>query len=343
MRRVLLPNHIASDPAPAGAAVHDFTGHSMGTTWSVRLAAPPGKPAPDGLHALLQEQLDIVVAEMSHWEPDSNLGRFNRAAAGSWHVLPRAFFDVLTFAVDVGRLSGEAYDPSAGHIVNRWGFGPDNAGKRHSDNSYTPPDANDIRLLREQRQAARIQLDPDRRRALQPGGVQLDLSAVAKGYSVDRLAYFLSHHGVKHFLVEVGGELRGAGMRPDGQPWWVELEPLPGSGLDDMVLALHGLSVATSGDYRKFVMHEGRRYAHTIDPRTAMPVCNGLASVTVVHPQCMAADAWSTALTVLGPEQGLALAERQGLAARFVLRTGDGPACTELFSSAMRAMLDEEE
>lgn len=343
MRRVLLPHHIAADPAPAGAAVHGFAGHSMGTTWSVRLAVPPGKAVPVDLHELLQQQLDIVVAEMSHWEPDSSLGRFNRATAGSWHVLPRAFFDVLTYAVEVGRLSGDAYDPCAGHIVNRWGFGPTNASVHYSDQAYTTPHPEEIRQLRAQREAARLQLDPDRKRAFQPGRLQLDLSAVAKGYSVDRLAYFLAHHGVKHFLVEVGGELRGAGMRPDGQPWWVELEPLPDSGVPDMVLALHGLAVATSGDYRKFFMQGGRRYAHTIDPRTAMPVCNGLASVTVVHPQCMAADAWSTALTVLGPEQGLALAERQGLAARFVLRTGDGPACTELISSAMRAMLDDDE
>jgi thiamine biosynthesis lipoprotein len=110
-----------------------------------------------------------------------------------------------------------------------------------------------------------------------------------------------------------------------------------------MVLALHGLSVATSGDYRKFFMLDGRRYSHTIDPRTAMPVANGLASVTVVHPQCMAADAWSTALTVLGPSEGLAMAERHGLAARLVARADDGAACTEWISSAMRAMLDDDE
>ncbi|MBY0239012.1 MAG: FAD:protein FMN transferase [Burkholderiaceae bacterium] len=343
MRRVLLPHHIAADPVPAGATLHDCAGRSMGTTWSVRLAASPGKAVPEDLEELLQQQLDQVVAEMSHWEVDSNLGRFNRAAPGSWHVLPRAFFDVLTYAVDVARLSGEAYDPAAGHIVNRWGFGPDISATRFTDAAFIAPSPEEIRTLRDQRVAFRLQLDPDRRRAFQPGRMQLDLSSVAKGYSVDRLAYFLSHHGVKHFLVEVGGELRGAGMRPDGQPWWVELEPLPDSGLPDMVLALHGLAVATSGDYRKFFMQDGRRYAHTIDPRTAMPVCNALASVTVVHPQCMAADAWSTALTVLGPEQGLALAERQGLAARFVLRSGDGPACTELISSAMRAMLDDDE
>ncbi len=342
-RRVLLPHHIAADPAPAGAAVHDFVGHSMGTTWSVRLAVHRGRAVPDGLHALLQQQLDSVVAEMSHWEADSCLGRFNRAAPGTWHALPRAFFDVLAYALEVGRQSGGAYDPCAGELVNRWGFGPVN---RYDSPGYAPPTAEEIASLRARRGTAPLRLDGEGRRALQPGGLQLDLSAVAKGYSVDRLAYFLSHHGVKHFLVEVGGELRGAGMRPDGQPWWVEIEPLPGSGLPDMVLALHGLAVATSGDYRKFFLHDGVHYAHTIDPRTAMPVANGLASVTVVHPQCMAADAWSTALTVLGPEQGMATAERHGLAARFVARPmvdDAGPACTEWISSAMRAMLDDDE
>lgn len=341
MRRVLLPQHLCADAPPAGARVMDFAGQAMGTTWSVRLAAPPGKPLPPDLHTLLQGQLDIVVAEMSHWEPDSDLGRFNRAPPDTWQVLPRAFFDVLSYAVEVGRLCGGAYDPAAGHMVNQWGFGPNTINARHDDPTFIAPDAVKVQMLREQRRD--IRLERAGLRAWQPGGVQLDLSAVAKGYSVDRLAYFLSHHGVRHFLAEVGGELRGAGMRPDGQPWWVELEPLPGSGLPGMVLALHGLSVATSGDYRKFFMLDGQRYAHTIDPRTAMPVANGLASVTVVHPQCMAADAWSTALTVLGPEQGLAMAERHGLAARLVARGKHGAACTEWISSAMRAMLDDEE
>ena len=175
---------------------------------------------------------------------------------------------------------------------------------------------------------------------MQPGGVQLDLSAVAKGYGVDRLAFYLKSQGVQHYLVEVGGELRGAGLKPDGQPWWVVLEQVPGAdgaeAADELVLALHGLSVATSGDYRRYFERDGRRYSHTIDPRNGVPIANDLASVTVVHPQCMAADAWSTALTVLGAEQGLRLAERLGLAARFVARSG-----AEHLSTHLRNMLDE--
>jgi len=343
MRRVLLPHHIAADPAPAGAVLRDVAGRSMGTTWSVRLAAAP---ATDTAHLQqgLQQQLDAVVAEMSHWENDSDLGRFNRAAAGSWHTLPPAFFDVLSFALDVARASGGACDPCAGTLVNLWGFGPHG---RFDQPDFTAPSNAAVAAARARLAAARPQLvlEPaPARRAWQPGGIQLDLSAVAKGYGVDRLAYYLKSQGFRHFVVEVGGELRGAGVKPDGQPWWVALEHIEEGGLDELVLALHGLAVATSGDYRRYFERDGRRYAHTIDPRSGMPIANDLASVTVVHAQCMAADAWSTALTVLGPQDGLALAERQGLAARFVARhTGANGAVTytETMSTHLRSMLDE--
>jgi len=168
---------------------------------------------------------------------------------------------------------------------------------------------------------------------------------VAKGYSVDRLSYYLKTQGFAHHLVEVGGELRGAGVKPDGQPWWVMLEQVtdaaPGATAPaELMLALHGLAVATSGDYRRYFELDGKRYSHTIDPRSGMPIANDLASVTVVHAQCMAADAWSTALTVLGWRDGLHLAELQGLAARLVVRQPDGN-FTEYLSTHLRSMLDE--
>jgi thiamine biosynthesis lipoprotein len=275
---------------------------------------------------------------MSHWEPDSDLGRFNRAEAGSWHVLPPAFFDVLSFAQGVARASGGAYDPGAGALVDLWGFGPQ--GRFDQPGFAGPGDAQIAGALGLQR-ARRLELDADGRRARQPGGMRLDLSAVAKGYAVDRLAWHLQSQGVAHYLVEVGGELRGAGFKPDGQPWWVALEQVedaPGAQPVPLVLALHGLSVATSGDYRRYFEHGGRRHSHTIDPRNGRPVGHGLASVTVLHPQCMAADAWSTALGVLGPEAGMALAEAQGLAARFVHRRDGG--VDELLSTQFQRMMD---
>ena len=339
-RRVLLPLQIADRTPPPGALVRHLHGLSMGTSWSVRLVdiPMPGRAASADLQLGLQQQLDLVVEQMSHWEPDSDLGRFNRAPAGSWQQLPAAFAEVLGFALQVSDASGGAYDPGAGAMVNAWGFGPVN---RHEQPGFKVPDAAAVAQLLSQR--GKLEFDVATRRARQPGGLQLDLSAVAKGHGVDRLARYLDSQGVEHYLVEVGGELRGAGCKPDGQPWWVLLEQVDGCDAEvqppEMMLALHGLSVATSGDYRRYFHAGGRRHAHTIDPRTGMPVNNQLASVTVVHADCMAADAWSTALGVLGTEAGMALAEQQGLAARFVQR--DGAAFREYLSSALLAMLDE--
>jgi hypothetical protein len=123
----------------------------------------------------------------------------------------------------------------------------------------------------------------------QPGGLRLDLNGIAKGFAVDQVAAALDRAGARSYLVEVGGELRGTGAKPDGQPWWVELErpPTANDGLRTLV-ALHGLSVATSGDYRRFFEHDGRRYAHTLDPATAAPVAHATVSVTVLDPAACA-------------------------------------------------------
>ncbi len=326
--------------APEQADVRDFSGRSMGTSWSVRLVG-----AGDGaaLSAGLQGALDAVVAQMSHWESDSDLSRFNRAPAGSWQPLPAAFYEVLSFALSVRQQSAGAYDPGAGALVNLWGFGP-HAG--FADPLFCAAAAFESGAAMVQRPAPSIELDPVGKRARQPGGVLLDLSSVAKGYGVDVLAQYLQQQDIQHYLVEVGGELRGAGTKPDGQPWWVALEQVSDDRADatgalpsdDLVLALHGLSVATSGDYRRYFERDGLRYSHTLDPRTGRPILHGLACVTVLHASCMAADAWSTALTVLGLQAGFALAERQGLAARFLQREAAG--LSEHLSSAMRRMLD---
>lgn len=338
MRRVLLPPTISAEPPPAGALVADFGGVTMGTSWSARVALMPADGAARSaqLQAGLQQQLDRVVAEMSHWEAGSDLGRFNRAGANTWHVLPDDFFEVLRYALDVARETGGACDPCAGVLVNLWGFGP--AG-HHDEAGFVPPSARDVAAVRAGMAGRVVELDAPRKRAFQPGGVQLDLSAVAKGFAVDKLAQYLEAQGCQHYLVEAGGELRGAGFKPGGQPWWVALEePQPGAG--EIALALHGLAVATSGDYRKYFMQDAARRPHTIDPRNGMPIANALASVTVVHESAMAADAWSTALTVLGPEQGMALAERKRLAARFLLRENDG--LRETVSSRFQKMLEDE-
>ncbi|MES3021874.1 MAG: FAD:protein FMN transferase [Pseudomonadota bacterium] len=332
MRRVLVPAEISGQPPAATSSLHRFGGTSMGTNWSVQLFGAEGRPDP-ALELGIARQLALVVEQMSHWVSGSDLGRFNSAAADSWHALPPAFYKVLACAEGVARASGGAFDHSAGALVNLWGFG---ANGRFDEAGFCAPTAADVERVQGHARAHRISLDHAARRLLQPGGVALDLSSIAKGYAVDRVADYLDTLAFEHYLVEVGGELRGAGMKPDGQPWWVMLEPLEGDS-GELALALHGLSVATSGDYRRYYEAGGERHAHTLDPRSGWPIKNGVASVTVVHADCMMADALSTALTVLGPVEGMAYAERAGFAARMLVR--DGLQMQEHMSTRMRGML----
>lgn len=294
----------------------------MGTTWSVRIAALPGRlteTIEPGICAIL----DRIVAQMSQWELGSDLSRFNRSSPGSWQRLPPEFVHVLDAALDVAARSGGAFDPAMGELADRWGFGP--SGPRAS----VPPN-----VAAGER---RIELDSLLLRARRSAGAALDFSGIAKGYAVDAVAGYLRGQGLEDFLVEIGGELRGSGIRPDGQPWWVDLEAVPNAALPPIRVALHDLAIATSGDYRRYFEQDGRRYAHTLDPRTGMPLDNGVVSTTVLHAECMLADAWATALTVLGPGKGQVVAEREALAVHMVVRDGDG--FRERLSPAFERML----
>jgi thiamine biosynthesis lipoprotein len=329
MTRVLVPQFSEPPARPIGGAVLALAGETMGTTWSVQLVAQPTANAA-ALTAMAQRELDAVVAQMSPWEPLSDLSRYNRAAIGSWTPLPAAFAQVLRCALEIAQATDGAFDPTLGALIDLWGFGP-------RPFSGAPPTADALAQAREVAGWRRLVLDGDA--LFQPGGLRLDLNGVAKGFAVDQIAAALDRSGARSYLVEVGGELRGTGAKPDGQPWWVELErpPTANDGLRTLV-ALHGLSVATSGDYRRFFEHDGRRYAHTLDPGTAAPVAHATVSVTVLDAHCMRADACATALTVMAPDAALAFAATQGLAALILT---DGPrGLEERLSPALAAMLD---
>ena len=331
-RRVLVPRQVdAARAGAAGAVLQSLAGRSMGTSWSVKFAAPRGFDAAP-LRTAIEAVLRDIVMQMSPWENDSEVSRFNRGAPGSWHPLSADFVALLAYALQAAEDSGGACDPTCGALVELWGFGP----SRRPADAVALPSTAAIEAARAGCGFDRIVLDVAAWRARQPGGMKLDFSAIAKGHAVDRVSRLLALHGLPDHLVEIGGELRGAGMRPDGQPWWVALEA-PGDGVVQTLVALHGLSVATSGDYLRAFEAGGKRYSHTIDPRTGWPIDHGIASVSVLHPDCRVADAQSTALTVLGWDAGFAHAERQGLAARLVRRRGSG--FEERVSTAYAAML----
>jgi thiamine biosynthesis lipoprotein len=298
-----------------------LTGQTMGTGWSVQVAA-----APPTLAAALRVTLTRMIAAMSQWDDRSALSAFNRSPIGEWQDIPDTLATVLDAALAIGRTSGGAFDPAGGALADLWGFGP--PGPRRD-----VPDDRAIADALARSGADAIELSGTRARRLRD--VALDLSGIGKGHAVDALAETCRAHGARDFLVEIGGEFVGLGIQPGGQPWWVDLESPPGLSLPQLRIAAHGVAIATSGNYRRFLDVDDRRLSHTIDPRTGRPIDNGVASVSVIAADCMTADGWATALTVLGRDAGMAVAERHGLAVRMVLEDG-----REVLSPTLTAMLD---
>lgn len=336
MLRLVLPSDTGEVRLPpAGAAITGLRGQTMGTYWTVSMTGSDMSPLLDLRRGII-DILDGIIASMSHWDATSRLSAYNAAPPDTWVDGDADLIRVLDYALSVAADSGGAYDPTIGALVDLWGFGP--AGGR----DHVPSNA-DIDAVRELAGWDRVRIDAGAGRILQPGGIRLDLSSVAKGFAVDQVSHFLTAQGITSHLVDIGGELRGWGIKSDAQPWWVTLErPVGRSGQPGGTptrIALHGMSVATSGDSRRFLTAtDGTRLSHSLDPRTGYPVPDRLAAVTILHQDAMAADALATALTVLGPEVGLAWAAARNIAALFALRDGDR--ITEMLSPSLAALAE---
>lgn len=288
-----------------------LNGPTMGSRWSAAFFADAGFDTA-GLMGRLQAAVDRVDRQMSTWRPDSDLERINAAPVGTWVEAPRELVQVLVAALEIGRLSGGAFDVGVGDLVRAWGFG---GGRRTPDGKAIA--AIDGRASFEPPKTLEVDAVGGRVRKLAP--LRLDLSGIAKGFGVDELAREAAEAGLSSFLVGIDGELRAAGTKPGEVPWAVGQErPDRESRALLGLLELRDASVATSGSYRHIVLVDGRTLSHTMDPKTGAPLENDLAAVTVSAPTCMVADAWATALMVAGRRDGFALAERLGLSAIFV-------------------------
>jgi len=290
---------------------HGLNGPTMGSRWSALFFSQANfDTAP--LQQALQAAVDRVDAQMSTWRPDSDLMRLNAAPVGAWVAVPAQLMAVLRLGLKIGRASGGAFDIGMGDAVRAWGFGPEVA---------APEGIRAAMQVRRRPAHEVLELQGDRVRKAAP--IALDLSGIAKGHGVDRLSETLAAFGVASGLVGIDGEMRAMGLRPDGAPWTIAVEaPDPARRAPLSILALEDAAVATSGDYRHWVELQGRRLSHTMDPPRGAPLPDPPASVTVVTRTCAEADAWATALMVLGVEKGEELARRRGLDALFLRRGG---------------------
>jgi thiamine biosynthesis lipoprotein len=296
-----------------------LSGEALGTGWSVELVVPQAPP-PEEVAAIRERvaaTLDRVDRGMSTWREDAELARFNRHSELRTFLFEPETRRVVAAALELARETGGAFDPTVAPLVALWGFGAQAAD--------TPPSVAELEEARSRVGWRHLEWRAGGRLARRVSGVQLDLSAIAKGYAVDAIVAELARDRPIGALVEVGGEVRALGAKPGGVPWRVGIDDpdAPGSRLSAVVL-LTGGALATSGDYRRVRVVEGKRRTHVVDPRSGRPVEQKVASASVIAPSCMEADAVATALMVLGPEEGLAWVEdRPWLETLLLLREGE--------------------
>ncbi|MDX1756619.1 MAG: FAD:protein FMN transferase [Marinobacter sp.] len=299
--------------------VWELSGPVFGTRYHINVVLTDDQARLENLGQGITAVLEEVDASMSTWRDDSELSRFNRAPSqADWFGISPGLLQVLSASQAVSELSGGAFDITVGPIVNLWGFGPEARPETVPDDRVLAQ-----RLAATGYQNIELRQDPPAVRTRRPQ--YLDLSAIAKGYGVDAVARYLSEQGVTAFLVEIGGEVRASGRKPNGDAWRLAIEePVAERGVINRVVALERHGMATSGDYRNYYESQGQRYSHTIDPLTGKPIGHNLASVTVIAENCMLADGMATAFNVMGYEKARDLAIRENIPAYFIVRGDNG-------------------
>lgn len=297
----------------------ELHGLTMGTTYSVKIVGNPITLDRTKLHGDIEAILTDINRKMSTYMVDSELSRFNRAKDTNWHTLSADLFTVIRYANRISDNTMGGFDITVGPLVNLWGFGPDPLTRA------VPPESV-IESTRQYTGYKKLRLDETNRRIAKTNpDIYIDLSAIAKGFAVDKLAEYLDSLKLKDYLVEIGGELVGRGKNINRQTWRIGIEQSgPNARSIQRIINLDNMAMATSGDYRNYFEKDGVRYSHTIDPATGKPVTHHLASATVLAETSMKADALATAFMVLGPEKTMAVANRLNVAVFLIIKTETG-------------------
>jgi FAD:protein FMN transferase len=289
----------------------------MGTTYSVKIAQPPAGMDAATARRIIEDGLALIDKQMSTYRADSEISRFNRSNSTDWFAVSPELEDLVARSLQISAESQGTLDITVAPLVNLWGMGP------NGEHAELPTDT-ELNAAR-----ARVGYTNVTTRATPPAirkfipELSIDLNAVAPGYAVDLLASRLKEKGATHFMIDIGGEVRAAGVNSEGEPWRIAIEkPIDAEPEPYAIAQFSDMAITTSGEYRHYYVRNGHRYSHTIDPRTARPVEHSLASVVVIAPTAFEADAWATALNVLGENEGYELARRRGMATMFIVERG---------------------
>ncbi|WP_151671174.1 FAD:protein FMN transferase [Nitrincola schmidtii] len=305
-----------SDKTPVDP-IKRIEGSIFGTFWMVSIADDINERELNALEAGIKETLDRVDWQMSTWKPESELMQLNRHPVGEWFDISAELIKVLAISQEISVKSDGSFDITVGNLVNLWSFGPE-----QRPNSIPAKEELEARLALAGHQG--LELNIEENQARRTKDFFIDLSGVAKGYGVDEVGRYLQSQGLNNFLVNIGGDLLAIGQRETDQNWRIGIE-LPHSGIQvaHHIIPVENMSVASSGDYRNYFEEDGRRFSHTIDPKTGWPINHRVASVTVLTPDNVDADAWATAFMVLGID-GLALAEELDLKVLMLEKDDEG-------------------
>lgn len=304
--------------------LYEITGITMGTFYSIKVVKRSSGFTEDryaDLKAGVEKNLQKVNSQMSTYLETSEISQFNRLTSSEWFPVSKELAKVVKSAVVISQKSDGFFDVTVGPLVNLWGFGPE-----HRNNEVPSEEAISAARKKTGFQGIEVQLDPPRIRKTNPQ-IYCDLSAIAKGFGVDEVSAYLDSKNIPDYLVEIGGEIRAKGKSHLNRSWRVGIHSPDNSLGIQKVVALDegtGRSIATSGDYRNYFEKDGKRYSHTLNPKTGKPIDHNLASVSVIHRECMLADAFATAINVMGPEAGLRLAEKEDLPVFMIIKTKDG-------------------
>jgi FAD:protein FMN transferase len=289
-----------------------LAGKTMGTTYNVKFPVSDAID-PLQLQPLIDAELERVNKLMSTYDPTSELSVFNKNKTTNPQPLSADTITVMSEALRIGQMSNGYLDITVGPLVNLWGFGPD-------AKPETIPSTEQVKAAQAVIGLDKLVIENARARKTHPY-VYVDLSTVAKGYGVDQVAGILEQHGLQHYLVEIGGEMRVAGKKADGSDWRIAIEkPVTLTRAVQRIVSIGNNAIATAGDYRNYFEESGIRYSHLIDPKTGYPITHNVVSATVVHPSSLVADGLATALVVMGKDKGLAMARREGLEVMIITR-----------------------
>ncbi|MAV30547.1 MAG: lipoprotein ApbE [Cycloclasticus sp.] len=295
-----------------------LAGQTMGTTYHITLAESVTRQIETSLKQEIDARLLEVNDSFSTYINSSEVSQFNNYKGTDWQEKSDEFMTVLAAAQNISAMSDGAYDITVGPLVNLWGFGP----------GFKKDNVPDDQMVKEALSKVgykKLMFNPDNNeiKKLQKD-LYVDFSSIAKGFGVDAIAELLMAKGYKHYMVEIGGEMRVSGLNPQKVKWRIAVEkPDTETRSIHRVINVSDVAIATSGDYRNYFEQDGVRFSHTINPKTGYPVQQELASVTVLAKNCMTADAWATAFMVLGYKKGYDLAIANNLAVLFLLKEGE--------------------